>query len=191
MAMNYKQCPKCASKNTLKFLYGMPTHEAIEQAEAGKIKLGGCCVIVGGPEYYCNDCENEWNKKQATEAAYERIKGLKASVGGYFGGSYSVEVDLTTGSISWHYWDRGKVVDMEFKTTKEATVKKIIEELRVIDLLNWKREYKEPGVLDGTNWSVEIIRNGRNIKKYGENKYPDDWKAFCKLVRKITGKSFS
>lgn len=169
----------------------MPAYEANEQAQAGKIRLGGCCVIVGGPEYYCNNCENEWNKEQAIDAAYKRIKGLKASVGGYFGGSYNVDFDLTTGSLTWSHWDRGEEVATEFKTAKEATVKKIIEELKIINLLNWKREYIEPGVLDGTSWSVELIRDGRNIKKYGENKYPDDWDDFCKLVRKITGKSFS
>lgn len=86
MAINYKRCPKCGSKNTIKILYGMPTKEVFQKAEAGEIKLGGCRKIVGGPEYYCKDCESEWNKEQAVDAAYHKIKGLKASVGGYFEG---------------------------------------------------------------------------------------------------------
>ncbi|MCB5936185.1 hypothetical protein LI012_09690 [Caldibacillus thermoamylovorans] len=49
MGINYKQCPKCGSKNTIKILYGMPTKEVFQKAEAGEIKLGGCRIIVGGP----------------------------------------------------------------------------------------------------------------------------------------------
>lgn len=52
----------------------MPSHELFQEAEAGKVKLGGCCIIEGGPEYFCKDCENEWNKEQAIDAAYGKIK---------------------------------------------------------------------------------------------------------------------
>jgi hypothetical protein len=190
MAINYKQCPKCESKNTVKILYGMPNHEAIQKAELGEIKLGGCCVIVGGPEYYCNDCEHEWNKEDALEAAYNKIKGLKASVGGYFEGFYNVDVNLSILQVSWSHWVGGEDKTIQ-KTISPTTAKKIIEELKMVNLLNWKAKYIEPGVLDGTQWSVEIIRDERNISKRGDNKFPDEWDVFCKLIRKITGKSFS
>lgn len=190
MAINYKECPNCESKNTLKILYGMPTHEAIEQAEAGKIRLGGCCVTVGGPEYYCKDCENEWNKEQVVNAEYAKIKGIKASVGGYFGGYYNVEVNLTTLKILWSQWV-GEEEETIQKTIHLTTAKKIIEELKMVNLLNWKAKYIEPGVRDGTHWSVEIIKDGRNINKHGDNMFPSEWDDFCKLIRKISGKNFS
>ncbi|MDD2586509.1 MAG: hypothetical protein PHT79_10185 [Syntrophomonadaceae bacterium] len=44
-----------------------------------------------------------------------------------------------------------------------------------MDVLNWKSKYVEPGICDGTQWSVEIVRDERNIKKYGDNKFPDEW----------------
>lgn len=67
MAINYRQCPKCGSKDTLKIIYGMPTHEAFEGAEVGKFKLGGCYITVNGPEHSCKDCEYEWSREQAIE----------------------------------------------------------------------------------------------------------------------------
>lgn len=190
MAINYKRCPKCGSKNTIKILYGEPTQEIFQQAEADEIKLGGCCIIEGGPEYFCKECENEWNKAQAVDTGYEKIKGLKVSVGGYFEGYYNVEVDLTTHQVSWSFWVGGEDEKIQ-KTIRPSTAKKFIEELRIIKLLDWKAKYIEPGVLDGTHWSVEIIRDGRNISKHGDNKFPNEWGAFCKLIRKITGKKFS
>lgn len=189
MAFNYKQCPKCESRNVLKILYGMPTQGAFQKAEAEEIKLGGCCIIVGGPEYTCEDCEHEWNKEEVLEAAYDKIKGLKASVGGYFEGYYNVDVNLSTLQVSWGFWVGGEETIQ--KTIRPTTAKKFIEELKMVNLLNWKGKYIEPGVLDGTHWNVEIIREGRNISKHGDNKFPDEWDAFCKLIRKITGKNFS
>jgi hypothetical protein len=52
MAVNYKKCPKYGSKNSVKIVYGMPSFKLFQEAEAGKVKLGGCCIIEGGPEYY-------------------------------------------------------------------------------------------------------------------------------------------
>ncbi len=174
----------------MKILYGMPTYESFRKAEAGEIKLGGYCIIVDGPEYSCKDCEHEWNKEEALEAAYDKIKGLKASFGGYFEGYYNVEINLTTYQVLWSRWGGGEEETIQ-KIIRPATAKKFIEELKLIDLLDWKAKYIEPGILDGTHWSVEIIRDGRNINKHGDNKFPDEWDAFCKLIRKISGKNFS
>ncbi len=99
MAVNYRKCPKCGSCNSVKIVYGMPSFKLFQEAEAGKVKLGGCCIIEGGPEYHCKDCNNEWNR-------------------------------------------------------------------------------------------VEIITDGRTVRKYGDNKFPEEWKQFCKMIKRITGKEF-
>lgn len=190
MAIHYKQCPKCGAKNTIKILYGTPTQEAFQKVEVGEITLGGCCILEGGPEYFCKDCENEWNKEQAVEAEYAKIKGLRASVGGFFEGYYNIDVNLTTLQVVWRFLVGGEEETIQ-KTIRPTTAKKFIEDLKMVHLLNWKEKYMEPGVLDGTQWSVEIIRNGRNIRKHGDNKFPDEWDLFCNLMREITGKSFS
>lgn len=60
--MNLK-CPKCGSSNVCEILYGMPTGEAYELAEQGKLILGGCDIIIGDlpqPDYGCLDCKFEW-----------------------------------------------------------------------------------------------------------------------------------
>lgn len=190
MAINYKQCPKCESKNTLKIIFGLPTPEAFQKEEAGEIKLGGCCIMIGGPEYYCNVCQHEWNKDEAIDAAYNKIKGIKASIGGFFEGYINVDIHLSTLQFSWsrQFGDEEEKIQQSISAT---AAKKFIVELKSIQLLDWKAKYIEPGICDGTQWSVEIIREGRNIDKYGDNKFPDEWAAFCKLIRKITGRDFS
>ena len=57
-------CPKCKSNNVIPIMYGYPAPEAMEEAEKGNLKLGGCMIydIDGGgmADRYCEDCENEW-----------------------------------------------------------------------------------------------------------------------------------
>ena len=72
MAINYKKCPKCGSKNLVKIVYGIPSYELFQEAEVGKVKLGGCVIIEGNPEYFCIDCEHEWNREQAIDEAYNK-----------------------------------------------------------------------------------------------------------------------
>lgn len=41
-------CPKCKSNNVIPIMYGYPAPEAMEEAEKGNLKLGGCEVFIGG-----------------------------------------------------------------------------------------------------------------------------------------------
>lgn len=189
MAVNYKKCPKCGSKNSVKIVYGMPSFKLFQEAEAGKVKLGGCCIIEGGPEYHCKDCNNEWNRSQVLDIAYGQIRGLKASVGGYFGGYYHVTIDLKNLKITWLFNEAGSE-ETSTRSIRTKTAEEFIKCLQEINLLNWKGNYIDPGVCDGTQWSVEIITDERIVRKYGSNKFPREWKQFCKLIKRITGKEF-
>jgi len=163
VAVNYKKCPECGSKNSVKIVYGMPSFKLFQEAEAGKVKLGGCCIIEGGPEYHCKDCNNEWNREQVLDIAYGQIRGLKASVGGYFGGYYHVTIDLTNLKTMWLFKEGGSE-ETSTRSIRNKTAEEFIKCLKEIDLLNWKARYIEPGICDGTQWSIEIITSGRTVK---------------------------
>jgi len=189
VAINYKLCPKCGLKNSLKIIYGMPSYELFKESEVEKVKLGGCCIMEGGSEYFCKDCEHEWNREQAIDSAYSKIKAIKASVGGYFGGYYNATIDLVNCETTWKF-NEGGLEETSTKSIQTGTAEKFIEQLKMVDLLNWKSKYIEPGVCDGTQWNVEIITNKRTIRKHGDNKFPEEWDLFCKLIAKTTGKKF-
>jgi hypothetical protein len=190
LAINYKQCPKCRSINTISIVYGLPAPELFEKAEEGKVKLGGCCVGENDPDFYCKDCEYEWNKKQAVEIAYQRIKGIKAFVGGHFGDSYLVEIDLTSRQVSWIYWEEGKQIATYQKTIRTKTSERFIDQLKSVNLLDWNYKYEELNVCDGTGWSIEIFREGRDLVKSGSNAFPNEWDTFCSIIGKVAGRRF-
>ncbi len=189
MAITYKKCLKCGSKNSVSIVYGMPSYEAYQEAEAGKFKLGGCVLSLGDPEYACKDCDHEWNREQAIDYAYSKIKVIKASVGGYFGGYYEVTIDLRNFETTWNFHE-GELEETSKKSIRRSTAESFLEALKILNLLNWKARYIETGVCDGTQWSVEILTDGRSIKKYGDNKYPFEWELFCRLIRKIINRKF-
>jgi len=189
MAINYKKCPNCGSTNVLGILYGMPTHEAFLKAEAGEIKLGGCCITGNDPEYFCKDCENEWDKRQVVDHAYNQINAINASVGGYFEGCYEVKIDFKNSNLKWKHFSEGFEEAFD-KNIGIEEVMNFVEELKNIGFLNWKQKYVDPHTLDGTQWSVEIVREGRNINKHGSNLYPEGWDRFCKAICHISGRNF-
>lgn len=121
---------------------------------------------------------------------YEKIKKIEASVGGYFGGYYQVEVDLENHFVSWTHGGRGESANMALRNIRLATGKKFVEQMQNLDLLNWKAEYVDPGIMDGTQWHVEMEMDGYTITKHGSNDYPDQWGEFRQAISKIARKPF-
>ena len=121
---------------------------------------------------------------------YEKIKKIEASVGGYFGGFYQVEVDLENNLVSWTHGGEGELEETVHRNIRLTTVKKFLEQLETINLLNWEAKFIDPGVLDGTQWHVEIVMDGHSITKHGSNDYPEQWGKFRQSISKIARKPF-
>ena len=51
------KCPQCGSKSVLEIVYGMPEPSLFEDAEQGKVILGGCCIEEGQANYGCGTCD--------------------------------------------------------------------------------------------------------------------------------------
>jgi len=188
MSINYKQCPECGSKNSLKIIYGMANYELFQEAEAGKIRRSCCCIIEDAPKYFCKDCEHEWNRKQSINAAYSKIKTIRASVGGFSEGYYKVDIDLVNLKTTWIHW--GGEEAMSNKAIRSATAEKFIEQLKRTSLMNWKTNYIEPDICDGTQWNIEILTDERTISKYGSNMFPKERDLFCKVIKRLVHKQF-
>ena len=54
-------CPKCNSKdNVIPCAFGRPSQKLIAYAEAGKVKLMGCCISPDKVvKAFCKSCQNE------------------------------------------------------------------------------------------------------------------------------------
>lgn len=102
--------------------------------------------------------------------AYYPIK-FEVFVGGYFGTSYNLS---------------SKNGILKYKATTESAINSSTKEItptgnqwykfyNLMDEINawvWKLWYKNPGILDGTQWKVNIHFHDKQINSKGDNNYP-------------------
>ena len=94
MSKKHPHCPQCQSKKVVPILYGMPTMEAVEESEAGKLFIGGCCIGDESPKWHCQDCEHEFGKHLSTEELDFLIPvKLNFSIGSFSAYTHFVRLD--------------------------------------------------------------------------------------------------
>ena len=61
-------CPRCGGP-AKPIVYGLPGPELQQQATAGEVLLGGCCIDADSPEFGCVRCGFEWSPTDESSAA--------------------------------------------------------------------------------------------------------------------------
>ena len=58
------KCPECGSGKVVNVIYGyMELSEDLKKKlDAGRTRLGGCCVSEDSHVWECNSCHHEWGK---------------------------------------------------------------------------------------------------------------------------------
>ena len=119
-----------------------------------------------------------------------KILSIEAFVGGYFGSSYQVSIDLENNTATYKKLEDGYEIinDREFMI-EYAEIEKFRSELESIRILKWEKEYFAP-VLDGTSWSVIIKTADGEFESRGSNIFPRNWNRFCSSIEKIIMSEF-
>ena len=201
------KCPHCGSKDTARYLYGYPLFDERMQKklESGKWVLGGCCintVEIDGkpvntmPKRKCNRCKKDFGrapvllapKKELAEDYRGIVTSICFSVGGFFGGYTNITIRKNkTGAVVKveHSMNDGTVLEPCQITSKkwESIVNRLYSELY---LHEWKKRFVNPGVLDGTQWELNLkLTNGRKRSYYGSNDYQPYWDELLKIFREF------
>lgn len=188
MAITYKKCIDCGSRNVRKIVYGYPSREMMVEESLGKIKLGGCCLVIGvSPEYYCNDCNREWSRTDSIDASYNQIVAIHVTINRFPQGEVELSVNFDTGMLTWKYT---YLDEMNEKQLDNKALEQFMFDLKLTRILQWRRSYFDPHILDGTSWKIDIVREKRTLKRSGRNKFPAEWEVFCNLIYNLTGDQF-
>jgi len=198
--MPKKKCPACGATDTIKILYGMPTHESFESSERGELVLGGCCGLDINPTRHCKVCGQDFGGRDLFHL-FDMIS-FEFSVGGYFGTSHFIFIDGRRKNkvIRYAKTPGGMYINLknpknEINLHPDVVLKEIplisehwlafIEELTVLEISCWKDKYYDNDICDGTQWKLMIRFNHRNkISKCGSNEYPPYWNKFVKIIKK-------
>jgi hypothetical protein len=63
------KCPECGSERIGTFLYGEPSYskQLMDEIQAGKVILVGCCIADYDPTWRCIDCKTEIFQKNPSK----------------------------------------------------------------------------------------------------------------------------
>lgn len=207
--MNYK-CPRCGSRNTGRYIYGLPAFSEKMQMmlDTGKWILGGCClyeVEINGqhvntkPTRKCNDCGKDFGaapilitrKKETAEDYRDIVTTISFKIDEYRGGYTHITIRKNAGGASV------KVDQMPLpkkpgcvRQISSAKWTKIVNALYgQIHLHEWKKNYlPSPDIVvnDGLHWSLTVRLTGNRKRSYsGDNCLPPYWDELLKVFRGI------
>ncbi|MCR4944517.1 MAG: hypothetical protein K5986_08740 [Clostridium sp.] len=185
--MPKRLCPLCGGNNTSKILWGMPawSPELEEDLQLKKIVLGGCCIPTPTPKYHCNDCDK--HILYTTEEDEIKTYYFKFGIGVFFDGHSRIEVEKSPKGAYARYYPSFENAEKEvsIKLTDEQFFK-YIHKIYCASIMEWKEEYDNPNILDGTQWGVTIkYYDGKEKNWYGNNDYPPLWNKFLKAVNQL------
>jgi hypothetical protein len=123
-------------------------------------------------------------------------------IGGFMGHTY--EVQLQDGCLKYETFGRGHQAEPAVVRPTLEQWKEFRRELDAIGVWRWQAQYEKPGVVDGTQWSLEVSYPDQAVKTQGSNNYPGDTpdslgvpsggKAFTRYLKAIQrllgGKAF-
>ena len=187
-------CPRCGSHNTAIILWEMPNMTEVlrQKIDNKEIVLGGCCISGNEPTHYCNKC------KKAFGGSYfsipTMIKEMEFFIGGHFGPAYEVcllytesgQPELRCTSVL-----RKGTTDQLILNEDDDNVEvmsrwnEFNNDLLHCYLIDWKRNYADKLVVDGTGWELRVVfQDGTKIMRSGVNKFPPHWHKFLALFKK-------
>jgi len=185
-----KKCPRCGGRDTAAILYGMPAFSESFQKdlEHHRTALGGCLTGEADPKYHCFCCGKDFGTpavligKRGIEKYSDIVTEIRFEVGGYFGGyeTYTLKKSKGEYTFSLGFFDTEDVV----RTLTSNEWQKVINKLYTgFYIHEWKKDYFNPCVTDGIQWSVKIrLTNGRRRTINGSNAYPGYWEEFRRLM---------
>ena len=147
----------------------------LERAKLALVEAGGTYIPTKAEE-----------KALAFEKDLELIQSLTFSIGGFFSGhkirTYTINGEAVNLLIDHSLSFAPPEADSE--TECLLTKADLVAGLRELHLNEWRKEYYNPCVLDGTQWELEIrfSDSRRPLKIYGSNAYPYNFDIFLQLL---------
>ena len=123
---------------------------------------------------------------------------LSAMVGGGRGPSYHVLWE--DGALRYRGgdgWGQLDSVPWEVVVPTDSAWRTFWDRVDGIGIWNWHEHYENPGIVDGTSWSITLERGARSVSSSGDNSYPtgepgedEPFHGLLDAVADLTGKMF-
>jgi hypothetical protein len=115
---------------------------------------------------------------------------LEASIGGYPGPWYSIELkqDALVYSVTQDTGRKSKAVEIQPSAKDWKRFHRVLEESAA---WSWEAEYVNADILDGTSWHLRVEWEGSSLNSRGSNAYPSWFQSVLRgLSQLVGGRSF-
>lgn len=135
-----------------------------------------------GGEYILSKSERRSQEFEERLLALERIEFV---IGGYFATHTKRVISFESSQVFLSVFSTFSPADMIFSKVLTMTRNEFIERIKSLYIGEWHRNYRNPYVLDGTQWEATFSYSdgGRPITFYGSNKYPYNFNDFAQLFQ--------
>ncbi len=100
-------------------------------------------------------------------------KTFRAHIGGFGGGDFVVELRDNVLTYTARARERGQPARTETIVPSAAQWREFRAALDDLRIWEWKKEYASKGIVDGTQWSIDIAYADRSLAAQGSNNFPD------------------
>ena len=202
-----EKCPYCGSRNTGRYMYGMPAYseKLQDKMDRGKVHLAGCGIfladvggrsVMTGPMFHCNDCQKDFGEPPLVflqdqfhaKDLCDITEKITFAVVQERGGSYEMSMERTedgaaVNSFEMFHPDK-HITDKKISQRKwEGLLHKLFYRYHVHE---WKKNYHEMNVKDGERRTLSFKLEGDRVRTFkGSNAYPPYWKELNRELRNV------
>lgn len=151
------------------------TREYLERAKSALVEARG--------EYIPNQAEQ---RVIDFDNNIEFISKIRFDIGGFFTENQIYTYTISGDKVDWNIGGFS-LVDFELPEYRPETKQELLDTFREFHIGEWKHNYVDPNVLDGTQWELVIeYSNGKKpAKYYGSNAYPFSFDEFSEFMGDI------
>lgn len=116
-----------------------------------------------------------------------KIKKITFSIGGFSDGFKNYTIDINDSiKASLEYQDEIKEIELLSIYEEPFELEEFFETLKYLYLGEWKRNYKNQEILDGTQWLIKVYFSNRNLPVVfeGSNHFPYNFDSFVRIFEK-------
>ncbi|HEM3468519.1 TPA: hypothetical protein U1B12_001680 [Streptococcus suis] len=112
-----------------------------------------------------------------------QVSSITVSLFGFMLPMISIDINIEEKLVSIKKFPE---TEAEIKTISNLRIFVFLNQLKRVKLSEWKEYYpNEMEILDGTQWHVSFVMNGRTYDCSGDNNYPREWMLFCRAINRL------
>lgn len=100
-----------------------------------------------------------------------------------------ISIDFLQNTFQFYEWFFDKNSQPQEGTVKHiGSIDQFKSEIYRLKLWNWEEDYQsETFQIGGTSWDLKLETKAGSLVRKGYEKYPKEWRKFCKALSKLTG----